>query len=95
VLEASESVEEIVLSFSFIGTGSFAGSRLGCSHRRPILVVVSSACGERRVLANLEGVDRMNLPQRDAGWISLYGVALLIAGQVRGVKEEVPCHTNG
>jgi len=95
VLEASEPVAEIVLSFSFIGTGSFAGSRLGCSQGRLVLVVVSSACGgERRVLADLKGVDRMNLPQRDAGWVS-YGVALLIAGQVRGIKEEVPRHADG
>lgn len=44
------------------------------------------------MLADLKGVDRMNLPQRDAGGISSYGVALLITGQVRGIKEEVPCH---
>jgi hypothetical protein len=67
VLEASEPVEEIVLSFSFIWTGSFAGSRLGCSQRPPILTVVPSACCKRRVLADLKGADRMNLPQRDAG----------------------------
>ncbi len=63
--------------------------------RRPVLIVVPAAGCECRVLADLEGVDRMNLPQRDSGRISGVRVALVIAGQVRGVEKKVACPRRG
>src|SRR5574337_1125093 len=58
-----------------IGTGSFIRSRLGRAQGDPVLVVVPSAARQRRVLADFEGIDRVNLPQRDAGGVSSHGVA--------------------
>jgi len=68
-----------------------SGSKL--RQRIPKARIFRIAIGNRTLLANLDVIDRMDLPARDARWVAASGL-VVFAGMMTRVEEKLAGHAH-
>ena len=65
------------------------GIRYPVIERAPDGFVINLAAGERLILTDVDGINRMDLPVRSAPWVAARHKVGMVAGRVAGVEKHV------